>query len=97
MKSLAEFIPAKARAVIYSILGTAIALEAIFDLIDSGWETKILQTLSVLGFGLAAANASTKGEPLPPPPPRDRGSSALDVVIVVVLVVFVYLVLTRFI
>ncbi len=58
-RTIAEYIPAKARAVIYVVLGTAILLEAVWDLLPSVLEGKVLQTASVLGFGLAAANVKT--------------------------------------
>ena len=67
MKNLAQMIPAKYRTAIYSVLGTLVGLEAIFDLIPAGWESKILATLVVLGFGTAALNVSS---PPPPPPPN---------------------------
>jgi len=66
MKNLAQSIPAKYRTIVYSTLGTLVGLEAIFDLIPAGWESKILAALVVLGFGTAALNVST---PLPPPAP----------------------------
>lgn len=56
MRNIAQMIPAKYRTIIYSILGTLVGLEAIFDLIDAGWESKILSALVVLGFGTAALN-----------------------------------------
>ena len=56
MKNLAQSIPAKLRQAIYSILGTAVALEAIFDLVDGDLESKILAALVVLGFGVAVGN-----------------------------------------
>lgn len=56
----ADLIPAKARAAIYSVLGAAIALEAIWDLIPSVLEGKVLTTLTVLGFGLALGNTPVK-------------------------------------
>lgn len=43
---------------VYSVLGTVIALEGIFDLVPEGAQTKILQALAVLGFGLAASNTN---------------------------------------
>jgi hypothetical protein len=65
VKNLAQMIPAKYRTAIYSILGTLVGLEAIFDVVPAGWESKILATLVVLGFGTAALNVSTPA-PLPP-------------------------------
>lgn len=56
MKNLAESIPAGARKAIYSILATAVALEAIFDVVPDVWEGKILSALTVLGFGVALGN-----------------------------------------
>ena len=52
---IADYLPARARAVIYVVLGTAIALEAVWDLVPQVLEGKVLATLSVLGFGLAAS------------------------------------------
>lgn len=73
MRSIAEFIPAKARAVIYTVLGALNLLEAVWDVIPQPLEGKLLQTLSILGFGLAAANAATPNGPLPPPPASGGG------------------------
>ena len=67
MKNLAQMIPAKYRTAIYSILATLVGLEAVFDLVPAGVESKILAALVVLGFGVAVGNVST---PLPPPPPQ---------------------------
>lgn len=57
--TLAQSIPTKARKVIYSVLATAVGLEAVFDVIDDGWEAKILAALVVLGFGIAVPNTPT--------------------------------------
>jgi hypothetical protein len=95
MKNLAQSIPARIRQALYSIIGTAIALEAIFDLIEPGWESKILATIAVLGFGTAALNVDTP-TPLPPPLPRDdRGSGPIDLLVIVVVCVFLWLLFTR--
>lgn len=56
MINLAQSIPAKARTAIYSVLGTLIGLEAIFDVVPDIWEGKLLSALAVLGFGTAIAN-----------------------------------------
>lgn len=53
---LRDLLPAKARQAVYSVLGAAIALEAIFDVVPAGWESKVLAALAVLGFGMAASN-----------------------------------------
>ena len=58
MKNLAQSIPARYRQAVYSVLGTAVALETIFDVIEAGWESKILATLVVLGFGTAVLNVT---------------------------------------
>lgn len=54
--TLAQSIPVKARQAIYSILATAIALEAIFDVVPDVWEGKVLSALAVLGFGVSLSN-----------------------------------------
>lgn len=60
MKNLAQAIPAKWRAGIYSVLATLVALEAIFDVVPDVWEGKILSALTVLGFGIAVGNVTPK-------------------------------------
>ncbi len=60
MKNLAQAIPAKIRTVIYSILGMAVGLEAIFDVLPAVVENKILAALVVLGFGVAVGNVAPK-------------------------------------
>lgn len=62
MKNLAQTIPAGARTAVYSILATLVGLEAIFDLIPAGWESKIMAALVVLGFGVAIGNVDTAKE-----------------------------------
>ena len=69
MNTLAQSIPPRIRQIIYSVLATAVALEAIFDIVPDAWEGKILSALTVLGFGVAFGNVST---PAPQPPP-DNG------------------------
>lgn len=58
--SLAQSIPVKIRRAIYSVLATAVGLEAVFDVIEDGWEAKILAALVVLGFGMALPNTPTE-------------------------------------
>ena len=62
MKNLAQAIPAKIRTVIYSILGMAVGLEAIFDVLPAVVENKILAALVVLGFGVAVGNVGASKE-----------------------------------
>ncbi len=56
IRSVATYVPAKVRGVIYTVLGTAIALEAVWGVIPEQVEAKALTTLSILGFGLALGN-----------------------------------------
>lgn len=60
MNSIAQAIPARIRQVIYTVLATLVALEAIFDVVPDVWEGKILSALTVLGFGVALGNVSQK-------------------------------------
>jgi len=66
VKNLAQAIPPRIRQTLYSVIGTLIALEAIFDLVASDWETKIVAALAVLGFGTAALNVEASTPPSPP-------------------------------
>lgn len=59
-KKIADYLPAKARAVIYSVLGAAVALEAVWDLVPEPIEGKVLSTLTVLGFGLAVTQTPVR-------------------------------------
>lgn len=58
---VARLLPAHVRKTIYSVLGTLWALEAIFDVVPAGWESKALQALAVLGFGMAVAHTTDRG------------------------------------
>ena len=62
MKNLAQAIPAKWRTAVYSTLATAVGLEAIFDVVPAGIESKILAALVVLGFGVAVGNVTKVDE-----------------------------------
>lgn len=53
---LAQALPEKVRLTIYSVLGTLIGLEAVFDVVPDLLEGKLLKALAVLGFGVAASN-----------------------------------------
>ena len=57
--NLAQAIPTSVRKVIYSVLATAVGLEAIFDVVPDVYEGKILAALVVLGFGIALPNTPT--------------------------------------
>lgn len=52
-----DLIPARARRVIYIVLGVAVPLEAVWDFLPSVLEGKLIATLAALGFGMAAGNA----------------------------------------
>jgi hypothetical protein len=68
LNNLAGWLPPKVRATVYTVLATLTLLEAVWDLLPQPFEGKVLATLSVLGFGMAAVNAT----PSPPePPPAD--------------------------
>ena len=54
--SIASFIPAKYRQIIYAALGLLVAVEAVWDFLPAVLEGKWLATLAALGFGMAAGN-----------------------------------------
>jgi hypothetical protein len=54
--TLAQAIPARYRQVAYSVLGTLVGLEAIFDVVPDVLEGKLLAALVVFGFGVAYSN-----------------------------------------
>ena len=57
-KPVAEYIPVRYRRHIYNVLGFGLALEAIWDLIPAGWESRLLASLAAAGFVLAGRNAT---------------------------------------
>ena len=59
---LADLLPAPVRRVVYVVLGAAVPLEAIWDVIPEPLEGKVLATLVALGFGLALANTTDPAE-----------------------------------
>jgi hypothetical protein len=59
---LADLLPAKVRGAIYTILGAAVALEAVWDVVPDPLEGKVLATLVALGFGLALVNTNDPQE-----------------------------------
>jgi len=56
---IARLLPPKVRQVIYVLFVVAFAIESVWDVVPSGVETKIMQTLAALGFVLAAGNVDT--------------------------------------
>ena len=71
LNTIAGFLPPKIRATVYTVLATLILLSQVWDVIPDKWDGKVLATLSILGFGMAAVNATPP--PLPPPPPDNGG------------------------
>lgn len=59
-RTLAQSIPAKARAAVYSVLATLVALEVVWDVVPDVLEGKLLGSFVVLGFGVSALNVSGK-------------------------------------
>lgn len=55
-RTLASYIPTKFRGLAYSILGAALLLEVIWDVIPEPIDGKVQATVSALGFGLALLN-----------------------------------------
>ena len=55
-----DLLPAKARRAIYTLLATAYSLELIFDVLDDGLQSKLIQAVAVLGFTLAAGNTGER-------------------------------------
>jgi hypothetical protein len=53
---IANLLPARVRKGVYVGLATAFGIEAVWDVLPEGLEGRILLTLGVLGFGLAAGN-----------------------------------------
>lgn len=53
---LRDLLPPSVRRVVYAILSTAFALEAIWNVVPGDLEGRILATCGALGFVLAAGN-----------------------------------------
>ena len=94
MKTIAEFIPSKARGVIYSLIGTYMALDLIWHFTPDGYEGRVNATLGALGFALAALNTdlvpASDGEPH-----ADRGESTLMTLVLIVGLAVLVVVLLR--
>ena len=60
--NIAQRIPLPIRQTIYAVLGAAIAVEAVWDVVPAVLEGKVLATLSVLGFGVALGNTTSKAD-----------------------------------
>jgi len=57
---IAKLLPPRVRQAVYVILATCVGLELIWDVFPAVVESKVLGTLTVLGFGMATANVSGK-------------------------------------
>jgi hypothetical protein len=57
---IADLLPAKARRVVYRVLAATLAVEAIWNVVPDGTESRIVATLAALGFVLAAGNTIPK-------------------------------------
>jgi hypothetical protein len=55
-----DLLPPKVRRAVYVVLSTALALEAVWDLVPASLEGRLLQSLAALGFVLAATNTPVK-------------------------------------
>lgn len=60
---LADLLPAAVRRAIYVLLGAAVGVEAIWDVVPDQLEGKALATAVVLGFGLAVSNTTDRNTP----------------------------------
>ena len=58
--NLAARIPVRIRQTIYAVLGAAIAVEAVWDVVPAVLEGKVLATLSALGFVVALGNTGER-------------------------------------
>ena len=59
---IAKLLPPRVRQAVYVILATAVGLELIWDVFPAVVESKVLGSLTVLGFGLATANGTPKAD-----------------------------------
>jgi hypothetical protein len=78
VNNIASYLPPKVRATVYTVLAALILLETVWDILPQPFEGKILASLSILGFGMAAVNATPPAtSPLPPDdggvPPQFEG------------------------
>lgn len=51
-------IPAKYRKIIYAVFASAMAVEAVLDLVPQGAQDRILAVAVALGFSMATANTN---------------------------------------
>jgi len=89
MKTIAEFIPSKFRGVIYSLIGSYMALDLIWNLTPDAYDGRVTATLGALGFALAALNTDLvpagDGEPH-----ADRGEAIWQALLPVAALVVIF-------
>lgn len=56
---IADLIAPRYRKIIYTVLGTLLAIEAIWNVVPDGLESRAIATLGALGFVLARGNTTT--------------------------------------
>ncbi len=59
---IADLLPARVRRVVYRTLAALLAVEAVWNVVPDGTESRIVATLAALGFVLAAGNTIPKEE-----------------------------------
>lgn len=59
---IADLLPATVRRYVYLTLTTLLGLELVFDVIDPGWQSKLIEAAAVLGFVLAAGNTPRRSD-----------------------------------
>lgn len=53
---IADLLAPQVRRVVYTVLGCVLALEAIWNIVPDGIESRLVATLGALGFVLARGN-----------------------------------------
>jgi hypothetical protein len=59
---IADLLPARVRRAVYRVLAALLAVEAVWNVVPDGTESRIVATLAALGFVLAAGNTIPKEE-----------------------------------
>ncbi len=59
---IADLLPAKVRRAVYRVLAALLAVEAVWNVVPDGTESRIVATLAALGFVLAAGNTIPQEE-----------------------------------
>ena len=95
MKTIAEFIPSKFRGLIYSLIGSYMALDLIWNLTPDSYDGRVNATLGALGFALAALNTDLVPAGDDDDPRADRGESTLATLVLLVGLFVLVVVLLR--